>query len=139
MQKPTPGAPIYILGKVFDSEQKIFEGLLSIRGVGHRLATYLVHRSLGLSKASNFAEADTEHLTSLLENLPAHAPSFLLNQRSCLQYRHDLEKELDVRNFGCKVWHRRNRTYKGLCIAVGRKTRGQRSNRRRNRKKAGSK
>lgn len=128
---------IYLLGKVFESDQKIYEGLLTIRGIGHRLATFIVHKGLGLTKAARFAETDAEHLANLLDNLPRHVPAFLLNQRSCLQHRHDLEKQLDVRTFGCKVWHRRNRSYKGLCIAVGRKTRGQRSNRRRNRKKAG--
>jgi ribosomal protein S13 len=139
MQESSTNSPIYLCGKIFGPEQKVYASLLSIRGIGHRLATHIVYRVLGTTKVSTFDHIDVARLGTLLENLSVQVPGFLLNQRSRLQHHHDLEKELDVRAFGCKVWHRRNRTYKGLCIAVGRKTRGQRSNRRRNKKKAGPK
>ncbi len=115
-----------------DGERSVVYGLTQIKGIGHRVATFIADK-VNLpreEKIGRLSDEKIDEIKEIIANLPKHAPPWLLNHRHDFDTGEDIHlvsTEVDVRVKDDINLMKKIRCYKGIRHEQGQKVRGQRT------------
>ncbi len=115
-----------------NGERRLLDGITTIKGIHYRISKVLVD-DLGVPHdrlMGDLTDQEVERLTSLIEDIPAKFPHWMLNRQRDLETgedTHAISQDLDIIHKDDINFLRKIKCYKGVRHELGQKVRGQRS------------